>query len=167
MPHIICRCGSPATAARLYPGTSNRPLCVECAAIYRSQIDLVPERSVPIPEHLTGSGALAIHPHSTVYNHQSVALNLLQESSNVVVSTLTASGKTLIFMMHALHVTEADPNATAIVFYPAKALANDQHTRWQHAADAAGMAQNQSGRSPATRPCATGNSVSARQPLPS
>ena len=166
MPQVTCRCGSPATAARLYPGTTNRPLCVECAAIDRIQIDPVPERSVPIPEHLTGSRALAIHPHSTVYNHQSVALNLLQEQQCRVLHAHRL-GEKLIFMMHALHVTEADPNATAIVFYPAKALANDQRTRWQHAADAAGMALKQSSRSPATRPCATANSFSAGQPLPS
>ena len=36
-------------------------------------------------------------------------------------------------------VTEADPDATELVFYPAKALANDQLIRWKSAAEAANM----------------------------
>ena len=35
--------------------------------------------------------------------------------------------------------TEADPNATALVFHPAKALANDQLIKWKSAAEAANM----------------------------
>ena len=134
-----CRCGSPATAARLYPGTANRPICVSCASIDRMTIDPTPERSMPLPDHLIGSRAAAIHPHPTVYNHQALALKILDEGHNVVIATPTASGKTLIFMMHTLYLTEANPGATAMVFYPAKALANDQLTRWQQAAYAANM----------------------------
>ena len=134
-----CRCGSPATAARLYPGTETRPLCVSCAAIDRMTIDPTPERSMPLPDHLIGSRAAAIHPHPTVYNHQALALKILDEGHNVVIATPTASGKTLIFMMHTLYLTEANPGATAMVFYPAKALADDQPTGWQQAAEAAQM----------------------------
>ena len=36
-------------------------------------------------------------------------------------------------------VTEADPDATELVFYPAKAIANDQLIRWKGAAEAANM----------------------------
>ena len=139
MPQLLCKCGAPATAARLYPGTENRPLCVLCASIDRLEIPSTPERSVAIPDHLIGSRSQQIHPHNTVYNHQAVALNLLNEGHNVVVSTPTASGKTLVFMMHVLHITETDPDATALVFYPAKALANDQLIRWKAAANAAEM----------------------------
>ena len=139
MPQLLCKCGAPATAARLYPGTENRPVCVLCASIDRLEIPSTPERSVAIPDHLIGSRSQQIHPHSSVYNHQAVALNLLNEGHNVVVSTPTASGKTLVFIMHVLHITETDPNATALVFYPAKALANDQLTRWKAAATAAEM----------------------------
>ena len=100
MPQLLCKCGAPATAARLYPGTENRPVCVLCASIDRLEIPSIPERSVAIPDHLLGSKSQQIHPHNTVYNHQAVALNLLYEGHNVVVSTPTASGKTLVFMMH-------------------------------------------------------------------
>ena len=94
---------------------------------------------MPIPDHLIGSRALAIHPHPTVYNHQAVVLDLLNEGRKAVVSTLVASGKTLIFMVLALHVTQAEPEATAMVFYPAKALAGDQPTCRQQTAGAANM----------------------------
>ena len=139
MPQLFCKCGAPATAARLYPATENRPVCILCASIDRLEIPSIPERSVAIPDHLLGSRSQQIHPHNTVYNHQAVALNLLYEGHNVVVSTPTASGKTLVFMMHVLHITETDPDATALVFYPAKALANDQLIRWKAAANAAEM----------------------------
>ena len=36
-------------------------------------------------------------------------------------------------------VTKADPDATELVFYPAKALANDQLIRWKSAAEAANV----------------------------
>ena len=101
-------------AARLYPGTTNGPICVDCASIERLRID-------PVPDHLAGSTALAIHPYTTVYSHQAVALDPLNEGHNAVVSTPTSSGKTLIFMRHVFHVTGAGPQATALVFYPARA----------------------------------------------
>ena len=74
MPQLFCKCGAPATAARLYPGTENRPVCVLCAAIDRLEILATPQRSVAIPDHLLGSRSQQIHPHNTVYNHQAVAL---------------------------------------------------------------------------------------------
>ena len=78
---------------------------MECASIGRLYMDPIPERSVLVPDRLGGSRALVIHPYPTAYNHQAVALDLLNEGHNAVVSTLTASGKTLIFMVLALHVT--------------------------------------------------------------
>ena len=162
-----CRCGSPATAARLYPGTETRPLCVSCAAIDRMTIDPTPERSMPLPDHLIGSRAAAIHPHPTVYNHQALALKILDEGHNVVIATPTASGKTLIFMRHTLYLTEAYPGATAMVFYPSKAPADDQPTSWQQAAEAAQMEPESLHRSPATRQCADGSSSCNGPPSPS
>ena len=112
---------------------------MECASLDRLYMDPIPERSVPVPDHLGGSRALAIHPYTTVYNHQAVAQDPLNEGRNAVASTLVASGKTLIFMVLTLHVAQAEPEATAIVFHPAKALADDQPTRRQQAAEAANM----------------------------
>ena len=46
-------------------------------------------------------------------------------------ATSTASGKSLIFQTWTLHRLKQDPKATALVFYPTKALANDQARRWR------------------------------------
>ena len=45
-------------------------------------------------------------------------------------------GPSTATMARTYRVTEADPDATALVFYPAEALANDQLIRWMSAAEA-------------------------------
>lgn len=45
---------------------------------------------------------------------------------NVIVTTGTASGKSLCFNLPVLHTLASDPKARAIYFYPTKALAQDQ-----------------------------------------
>ena len=139
MTDITCRCGAPATAARLTSRARKTARCLSCIAVDRMEIPAVPEKSVPPPPFLRGSKALAIHPHPTVWAHQGKALETLDAAQNVVIATPTASGKTLVFMLYVFHVTEADPRARALVFYPAKALANDQLLRWKEAAALAGM----------------------------
>ena len=57
----------------------------------------------------------------------------------MVVATPTASGKTLIFHLHALTMLHRDPQAATLVLYPAKALANDQLIHWKRAAQTAGF----------------------------
>ena len=62
--------------------------------------------------------------------HQANALQALEQGKNIVVATSTASGKSLIIRTWTLHRLKQDPEATALVFYPTKALANDQARRW-------------------------------------
>ena len=139
MTEITCRCGAPATAARLTTRAGKRALCLSCISIDRHEIPAVPETSVEVPPFLLGSKALAIHPHPTLWIHQGRALGILNNGHNAVIATPTASGKTLVFMLYIFHVAEADPRARALVFYPAKALANDQLLRWKEAAALAGV----------------------------
>ncbi|KZP01431.1 DEAD/H helicase [Calocera viscosa TUFC12733] len=65
------------------------------------------------------------------YSHQAAALNAIWEGKNVVVSTSTASGKSVIYQVPALCNLEEDRSATAIFIYPTKALAQDQLTALQ------------------------------------
>ena len=58
---------------------------------------------------------------------------------NLVISTGTASGKSLVFQAPTLDHLATNPNATAIAIYPIKALARDQVIRWQSMAEAAGL----------------------------
>ena len=74
-----------------------------------------------------------------LYLHQAMGLELLGQGHNLVISTGTASGKSLVFQAPTLHHLAANPNATAITIYPIKALARDQVIRWQNMAETAGL----------------------------
>ncbi|KAJ9302190.1 hypothetical protein DTO271G3_1056 [Paecilomyces variotii] len=63
------------------------------------------------------------------YSHQAEAINHLYEGNNVIVSTSTSSGKSLIYQVPMLHELEKDPNSRGLYIFPTKALAQDQrHT---------------------------------------
>ncbi|KAF2152028.1 P-loop containing nucleoside triphosphate hydrolase protein, partial [Myriangium duriaei CBS 260.36] len=60
------------------------------------------------------------------YAHQAEAINNLYDGHNVIVSTSTSSGKSLIYQVPVLHELEKDPNTRAMYIFPTKALAQDQ-----------------------------------------
>ncbi|KAI0872081.1 hypothetical protein GGS24DRAFT_503118 [Hypoxylon argillaceum] len=60
------------------------------------------------------------------YAHQAEAINSLHSGRNVVVSTSTSSGKSLIYQLPVLHALEQDFNTRAMYIFPTKALAQDQ-----------------------------------------
>jgi len=60
------------------------------------------------------------------YKHQALAIRYLLERKNVVVSTPTASGKSLIYNLAVLTELISKTNAHAIYLFPLKALAQDQ-----------------------------------------
>lgn len=64
-----------------------------------------------------------------LYSHQAQVYDHVQNGSNVVLATPTASGKTLAFVLPTLERLLADPQATALFLYPTKALAYDQLER--------------------------------------
>ncbi|SCZ94454.1 BZ3500_MvSof-1268-A1-R1_Chr12-2g03910 [Microbotryum saponariae] len=61
-----------------------------------------------------------------LYSHQAQAINTLDAGHNVIVSTSTSSGKSLIYQLPALKELEKDHDATAMYIFPTKALAQDQ-----------------------------------------
>lgn len=61
-----------------------------------------------------------------LYAHQAEAINNLHQGKNVIVSTSTSSGKSLIYQIPVLHQLEQDPNSRAMYIFPTKALAQDQ-----------------------------------------
>ncbi|MHA2075116.1 MAG: DEAD/DEAH box helicase, partial [Candidatus Hodarchaeales archaeon] len=61
-----------------------------------------------------------------LYSHQAKALNAINKGENVVVTTPTASGKTLIFSLAVANSLIRRRNTSALFLYPTKALANDQ-----------------------------------------
>lgn len=61
-----------------------------------------------------------------LYAHQAEAINNLYDGHNVIVSTSTSSGKSLIYQIPVLHQLEQDKNTRAMYIFPTKALAQDQ-----------------------------------------
>jgi DEAD/DEAH box helicase domain-containing protein len=61
-----------------------------------------------------------------LYSHQARAINEIRKGKNVIITTPTASGKTLCFNLPVLERIYIDPKATALYLYPLKALTNDQ-----------------------------------------
>ncbi|TIA35688.1 DEAD/DEAH box helicase [Aureobasidium pullulans] len=61
-----------------------------------------------------------------LYSHQAEAINNLYDGHNVIVSTSTSSGKSLIYQIPVLHELEKNKQARAMYIFPTKALAQDQ-----------------------------------------
>ena len=81
-----------------------------------------------------------------LWAHQARALDALGRGENVVISTGTASGKSLVFRALALHKVLLDPRSRVVVFYPLKALAADQLRGWREMASALGLDEGIIGR---------------------
>jgi Distinct helicase family with a unique C-terminal domain including a metal-binding cysteine cluster len=77
----------------------------------------------PLPDPLA---AYLTHAGIRLYTHQCEAVNALREEKNVIITTPTASGKTLAFNLPVFECMAGDPDARALYLYPTKALANDQ-----------------------------------------
>ncbi len=79
-------------------------------------------RALPTPL----AGALRTRGIERLYTHQAEALEAARAGENLVVVTGTASGKTLCYLVPVLESRLADPQATALMLFPTKALAQDQ-----------------------------------------
>ena len=64
--------------------------------------------------------------HFQLYEHQAQAFHHVRNRENVLITTPTASGKTMAFNLPIMEQLTCDEDATALYIYPAKALANDQ-----------------------------------------
>ncbi|WP_456473168.1 DEAD/DEAH box helicase [Desulfolithobacter sp.] len=61
-----------------------------------------------------------------LYSHQAEAIELIQQGNDVLVSTPTASGKSLIYNLPVFAALLKDSQARALYLFPLKALAQDQ-----------------------------------------
>ncbi|MGC8913700.1 MAG: DEAD/DEAH box helicase, partial [Thermoplasmata archaeon] len=61
-----------------------------------------------------------------LYRHQCDTIKHMRAGKNVIITTPTASGKTLAFNIPIFEKLEKDKSATALYLYPTKALSNDQ-----------------------------------------
>jgi DEAD/DEAH box helicase domain-containing protein len=89
-----------------------------------------------------------------LYTHQAQALDRIREGKHLILTTPTASGKTLAFTLPVLERQLSDPDATALFLYPTKALANDQLKAIRELADGIGVTADPAiydGDTPASR----------------
>jgi DEAD/DEAH box helicase domain-containing protein len=70
--------------------------------------------------------ALTTRGIEQLYTHQTVAIEHALARRNVVITTPTASGKTLCYNAPVLSAILRDPSARALYLFPTKALAQDQ-----------------------------------------
>ena len=76
-------------------------------------------------------GYLESNHISRLYAHQVEMFEKVRAGENVVITTSTASGKTLAFLLPVLQEILEDPLTRAIFIYPTKALASDQYRAMQ------------------------------------
>jgi len=82
-----------------------------------------PERLLPeIGQYLSAEEHI-----SRLYSHQTAMFNEAADGRNVIITTSTASGKTLGFLLPVLQDILKNPQTRAIFIYPTKALASDQY----------------------------------------
>src|SRR2546430_2757278 len=85
-------------------------------------------RLAPLPDelHQRVRDALAAQGIEQLYTHQRAAWDAAVRGEHLVVTTGTASGKTLAFNLPVLDAIAREPKQRALYLYPTKALAQDQ-----------------------------------------
>ena len=105
------------------------------------------ERTMPIPDaYRKGQVGKWLQSDDVLkgrlWQHQAMALEAYAAGNNVVLSTGTASGKSLVFQAAAIRTLQDDDDAKVLVFYPLKALAADQDVSWRNALAKAGLPED-------------------------
>ncbi len=85
-------------------------------------------RTAPLPQELDPRvrDALAAQGIDSLYEHQAETWDTAARGEHVIVTTGTASGKTLAFNLPVLDALAREPKQRALYLYPTKALAQDQ-----------------------------------------
>jgi DEAD/DEAH box helicase domain-containing protein len=108
--------------------------------VHTEIIEPVPPRygtlDAPLPDSIT---SYLVKDGIRLYTHQCDAINRIRAGKNVILTTPTASGKTLAFNIPVFIALNADPDARALYLYPTKALSNDQLTTLEQMAQYTGI----------------------------
>jgi len=90
-----------------------------------------PARLYEIPNSLNSrlKSALSNSGIFSLYSHQKVAIEKIHRGQNVIISTGTASGKTLCYNLPILNSILEKPETTALYIFPTKALTSDQFSK--------------------------------------
>ena len=117
-----------AAVDRLTGGISDRP---DSPDAWVTAIRRLPPRAAqfaPFPDGMDDrlKEVLRTRGVDQLYTHQAVAIEHALAGRNVVITTPTASGKTLCYNAPVLSAILQDPAARALYLFPTKALAQDQ-----------------------------------------
>ncbi len=82
------------------------------------------EPAKPLPAAL--NNILATLGINTLYSHQAAAIDAIRNGENVIVSTPTASGKSMIYNLPVFERILSAPATKALYLFPLKALSQDQ-----------------------------------------
>lgn len=111
---------------------------------------VIPERKAtysPYPERLSDDlkRYLSRSGIKKLYSHQVEMFEKARDGNNIVITTSTASGKTLSFLLPIVEEILKDPTTRAIFIYPTKALASDQYRNLKPLLDYFGKNKIQAG----------------------
>lgn len=103
-----------------------------------------PETKMPVPARLRISPfrhviAKDVRFEGGIRGHHHQANALIEQKKNVVVTTGTGSGKSLIYMTEAVQRILTEPDARVLAIYPQRALNADQKRKWLDMTRAAGL----------------------------
>jgi len=98
---------------------------------------ILPEQSAQwqeIPEYLDQAVVQTLNQSgiTQLYRHQADAISAVLEGRHVVLSTGVASGKSLAYQIPIMQTLCVNPASRALLVYPTKALAQDQHQKMEH-----------------------------------
>jgi len=95
----------------------------------------------PFPEELHPAlhKALLAIGVSALYSHQRLAWDAVFQGKNIVVSTPTASGKSMAYLLPVLDALLRKPGTRALLLFPTKALSQDQQALLQKLNEIAGL----------------------------
>jgi len=123
----------PLTAAleRLAPGAAVRGDRPDAPDLHVTALRRLPAAAAQYATFPTGldarlTRALQARGVAEPYTHQAEAIGHALAGRNVVVTTPTASGKTLCYNAPVLNAILSDPSSRALYLFPTKALAQDQ-----------------------------------------
>ncbi len=125
-------CRIPAGGAIGLTGAETWEALLDAAEVtYRGAEPARGGRTEPLPDGLHASvvAALGRRGVTELYAHQAETWAAAARGESVVVTTGTASGKSLAFSLPVLDAIAREPAARALFLYPTKALAQDQ-ARW-------------------------------------
>ncbi|MFQ5834456.1 MAG: DEAD/DEAH box helicase [bacterium] len=106
---------------RNHPRYSHRIAHVEEIPAHEAEFNQLTRPLPPAINHY-----LRAHRISSLYSHQVEAVEAIRDGKNVVVTTATGSGKTLIYNLSVWEAILKSPKIRALYLFPTKALTQDQ-----------------------------------------